>query len=55
MIRDVGDPDPPDLDLDFLPIPDPGFRGEKCNGSRFRIRNIDGGSMFKYVTEPSVC
>ncbi len=55
MIRDVGDPDPPDLDFDSLPIPDPGFRGEKCNGSRFRIRNIDGGSMFKYVTEPSVC
>ncbi len=30
------DPDP-----DFLPIPDPGSRGQKGTGSRIRIRNTD--------------
>jgi hypothetical protein len=29
----------PDPDLDFLPIPDPGSRGQKGTGSRIRIRN----------------
>ncbi len=29
----------PDPDLDFLPIPDPGTRGQKGTGSRIRIRN----------------
>jgi hypothetical protein len=29
----------PDPDLDFLPIPYPGFRGQKGTGSRIRIRN----------------
>jgi hypothetical protein len=27
------------LDFDFLPIPDSGFRGQKCTGSRIQIRN----------------
>jgi hypothetical protein len=31
----------PDPDLDFLPIPDPGSRGQKDTGSRIRIRNTD--------------
>jgi hypothetical protein len=26
----------PDPELDFLPIPDPGFRGQKSTGSRIR-------------------
>ncbi len=30
----------PDPDADFLPIPDPGSRGQKGTGSRIRIRNI---------------
>jgi hypothetical protein len=29
----------PDPELDFLPIPDPGFRAQKGTGSRIRIRN----------------
>ncbi len=29
----------PDPDPDFLPIPDPGSRGQKDTGSRIRIRN----------------
>jgi hypothetical protein len=29
----------PDPDADFLPIPDPGSRGQKGTGSRIRIRN----------------
>jgi hypothetical protein len=29
----------PDLDLYFLPIQDPGSRGQKGTGSRIRIRN----------------
>jgi hypothetical protein len=29
-----------DSDPDFLPIPDPGSRGQKGTGSRIRIRNI---------------
>jgi hypothetical protein len=29
----------PDPDPDFLPIPDPGSRGQKGTGSRIRIRN----------------
>jgi hypothetical protein len=33
MIR-IPDPDP-----DFLPIPDPGYRGNKGTGSRIRISN----------------
>jgi hypothetical protein len=28
-----------DPDLDFLPIPDPGSRGQKGTGSRIRVRN----------------
>jgi hypothetical protein len=28
----------PDPDLDFLPIPEPGSRGQKGTGSRIRIR-----------------
>jgi hypothetical protein len=28
-----------DPDADFLPIPDPGSRGQKGTGSRIRIRN----------------
>ncbi len=28
----------PDPDLDFLPIPYPGFRGQRSTGSRIRIR-----------------
>jgi hypothetical protein len=31
----------PDPDADFLPIPDPGTRGQKGTGSRIRIRNTD--------------
>ncbi len=31
----------PDPDPDFLPIPDPGSRGQKGTGSRIRIRNTD--------------
>jgi hypothetical protein len=30
----------PDPDPDFLPIPDPGSRGQKSTGFRIRIRNI---------------
>ena len=30
-----------DPDADFLPIPDPGSRGQKGNRSRIWIRNID--------------
>jgi hypothetical protein len=30
----------PGPDLDFLPIPDPGPRGQKSTGSRIRIRNV---------------
>ncbi len=26
---------------EFLPIPDPGSRGQKATGSRIRIRNTD--------------
>jgi hypothetical protein len=29
----------PDPDADFLPIPDPGSKGQKGTGSRIRIRN----------------
>jgi hypothetical protein len=29
----------PDPDLDFLPFPDPGFRGQKGTESQIRIRN----------------
>jgi len=29
----------PDPDADFLPIPDPGSRGQKGTGSRIQIRN----------------
>jgi hypothetical protein len=29
----------PDTDLDFLPISDPEYRGQKGTGSRIRIRN----------------
>jgi hypothetical protein len=44
----------PDLDLDFLPIPDPGFRVQKGTGSRIRgiqIRNTgraEGRSTLSY-------
>ncbi len=31
----------PDLDPDFLPVPDPGTKGQKGTGSRIRIRNTD--------------
>jgi hypothetical protein len=31
----------PDPDADFLPIPDPGSRGQKGTGSRIRIRNTE--------------
>jgi hypothetical protein len=31
----------PDPDLDFLPIPNPGSRGQKGTGSRIRIRNTE--------------
>jgi hypothetical protein len=40
MIRDVH----PDPDLDFLPIPDPGFRGQK--GTGFRISDPDPQHWF---------
>jgi hypothetical protein len=30
-----------DPDYDFLPIPDPGSRGQKGTGSRIRIRNTE--------------
>jgi hypothetical protein len=30
-----------DLDLDFLPIPDPGSRGQTGTGSWIRIRNTE--------------
>jgi hypothetical protein len=35
-----------DLDRDFLPIPDPGSRGEKGTGSRIRIRDTDLQNVF---------
>ncbi len=31
----------PDPDADFLPIPDPGSRGQKGTGSQIRIRNTE--------------
>jgi hypothetical protein len=37
----------PDPDLDFLPIPDPGSRGQKGTGSRIRIRNT--GKMIEQL------
>jgi hypothetical protein len=37
----------PDPDPDFLPIPDPGSRGQKGTGSRIRIRNTDNRSTYK--------
>jgi hypothetical protein len=39
----------PDSDPDFLPIPDPGSRGQKGTGSRIRIRNTG----WNYVSPPS--
>jgi hypothetical protein len=39
----------PDLDPDFLPVPDPGSKGQKGTGSQIRIRNTGCGSrMFPY-------
>jgi hypothetical protein len=35
-----------DPDLDFLPIPDHGSRGQKGTGSRIRIRNTDTNTLF---------
>jgi hypothetical protein len=32
-----------DPNADFLPIPDPGSRGQKGSGSRIRIRNTGSG------------
>jgi hypothetical protein len=46
----------PDLDADFLPIPDPGSRGQKGTGSRIRIRNTDcedSAVKFTYRTAPT--
>jgi hypothetical protein len=37
----------PDPDADFLPIPDPGSRGQKGTGSRIRIRNTGFPNPFK--------
>jgi hypothetical protein len=42
----IGIPDP-----DFLPIPDPGSKGQKCTGSRNRIRNT-GKMASKISTVP---
>jgi hypothetical protein len=42
QIRNVPDPD-----ADFLPIPDPGSRGQKGTGSRIRIRNTDCRYIFQ--------
>ncbi len=42
----------PDLDLDFLPIPDPGFRGHKSIRSQIRIRNTE---KKKIVQEENEC
>jgi hypothetical protein len=36
--------DIPDPDLDFLHIPDPGFRGQKGNGSRIS-NNVNYGTV----------
>jgi hypothetical protein len=41
----------PDPDADFLPIPDPGSRGQKGTGSRIRIRNT--GYKVKKKTQHS--
>ncbi len=38
----------PDPDPDFLPIPDPGLRGQKATGSRIRIRNT--AAHFNFFT-----
>ncbi len=35
------------LDPDFLPIPDPGSRGQNGTGSRIRIRNTDGRAKLR--------
>jgi hypothetical protein len=59
MIRHVQIPHP---NLDFLPIPDPGSRGQKDTGSRIPIRNTRSTGMctysLKYVrivfTTPSI-
>ncbi len=40
----------PDLDPDFLPIPDPGSRGQKCTGSRVRSR-IQGSKRHR-IADP---
>jgi hypothetical protein len=45
-----------DPDAEFLPIPDPGSRGQKGTGSRIRIRNtalIDCLKIPAHVTGPS--
>ncbi len=40
----------PDPDADFLPIPDPGSRGQKGTGSRIRIRNTALFSLLMSLT-----
>jgi hypothetical protein len=40
----------PDRDLDFLPILDPGSRGQKGTGSRIRVRNtVDNSALQREV------
>jgi hypothetical protein len=39
----------PDPDLDFLPIPDPGYRSQKDTGTRIRIRNIAFQAKYYYA------
>jgi hypothetical protein len=47
----------PDPDSDFLPIPDPGSRGQKGTGSRIRIHNTAGphwnqcGLRIRYIVQ----
>jgi hypothetical protein len=36
----------PDTDPDFLPIPDPGSRGQNGTGSRIRIRNTVNNHIY---------
>jgi hypothetical protein len=50
----------PDSDPDFLPIPDPGFRGQKGKGSRIRISNAGfkcvafSWAMMRWTCRPSM-
>ncbi len=44
----------PDSDLDYVPIPDTGFRGQKGTGSRIRIRNTVFVRWCRYSKEVPV-